>query len=102
MFYDGDIQGLNIFINEHAYPAWFTFTEEEFKKAEKDKLPLLAIYTTESDIVFRRLRYISESFAGKLRLVLIDPRAELAIRRFEYQIGNERLEVSTIYIYSYR
>lgn len=36
ILYDGTLNELDDFINKNAYPLVFSFTEEEFKKAEKD------------------------------------------------------------------
>jgi len=62
--YDGDIIDLNTFINNKGYPEVFTFTEAEFNKARDDKKPLMAIISPESEMVYRRLRYVTDNYKG--------------------------------------
>lgn len=65
LVYEGDINDLNTFINNKGYPEVFTFTEAEFNKAKEDSKPLLAILSSEKEMVFRRLRYVSENYKGE-------------------------------------
>lgn len=55
-------------------------------KSEKEKIPLVGIAGSKNGVLYKRFKYIAESFANSTRFVMIDPNLELCNRRFEYLI----------------
>lgn len=51
----------------------FSLTEEEFLKAEKDKIPLVGVAGTKDSELFETLKILAELHKNKIRFALIDP-----------------------------
>lgn len=52
LLFNGTLNELQEFIDKNAYPLVFSFTEEEFKKAEKDQIPFIAVIIYEMNADF--------------------------------------------------
>ncbi|CAD8162095.1 unnamed protein product [Paramecium octaurelia] len=99
--YNGDITGLSEFISTKGYPLVFSLNEEEFMKAENDKIPLVGIAGQKNGVLHKRFKYLAESYVNSTRFVIIDPSLELCNRRFEYLIQQSPVAENTIYYYDY-
>ncbi|CAD8208859.1 unnamed protein product [Paramecium pentaurelia] len=101
LYYNGDVNGLSEFISTKGYPLVFSLNEEEFMKAENEKIPLIGIAGQKNGVLFKRFKYIAESYVNSTRFVMIDPSLELCNRRFEYLIKESPVAQNTIYYYDY-
>ncbi|CAD8126271.1 unnamed protein product [Paramecium sonneborni] len=101
LHYDGEINGLSEFISKKGYPLVFSLNEEEFMKAESDKIPLIGIAGQKNSVLHKRFKYVAEQYQNTTRFVIIDPKMDLCNRRFEYLIKQSPVIQNTIYYYDY-
>ena len=74
--YKGPIKDLADFINQNAFPRVFTFTEEEFEKAQTDKTKLIVLVTEDTELA-ERFTQVSEEYSENFRFVVINTKEAL-------------------------
>ncbi|CAK66152.1 unnamed protein product (macronuclear) [Paramecium tetraurelia] len=99
--YNGEIDGLSEWISAHGYPEVFSLTEEEFLKAEKDKIPLVGVAGTKDSELFETLKILAELHKNKIRFALIDPNQILPNKRFQYLIKKKVVAKNVLYLYNF-
>ncbi|CAD8121482.1 unnamed protein product [Paramecium sonneborni] len=99
--YDGDIDGLKEWILTNGFPKVFTFTEEEFLKAEKDKINLIGVAGVKNSPLHETLKALAELYKNKIRFILINPNLELPNKRFQYLIKKKAIASNAVYYYNY-
>ncbi|CAK62222.1 unnamed protein product (macronuclear) [Paramecium tetraurelia] len=103
IYFNGKLEEFQDFIEKNAYPLVFSLTEEEFKKAEAEEIPLIGMVLNPNqfnDYIKSYYEIVAAEFKGKLRFVLIDTKNELTLRRFQYFVG-QSLEYKRIYYYNF-
>ncbi|CAD8072035.1 unnamed protein product [Paramecium sonneborni] len=103
IYFNGQLEEFYDFIDKNAYPLVFSLTEEEFKKAEADEIPLVGMVLDPNqfnDFIKSYFEIVAEEYKGKLRFVLINTKNELTVRRFQYFVG-QSLEYKRIYYYNF-
>ncbi|CAD8203530.1 unnamed protein product [Paramecium pentaurelia] len=99
--YDGEIDGLLEWISVNGFPKLFSFTEEEFLKAEKDKIPLVGVVGVKDSQLYETYKTLAEQYENKIRFILIDPNQILSNKRFQYLIKKKIVAKNVIYFYNF-
>ncbi|CAD8123194.1 unnamed protein product [Paramecium sonneborni] len=99
--YDGEFNGLQEWISTNGYLDIFSFTEQEFLKAAKDKINLVGVIGVKNSPLSETLNKLAEQYKNKIRFVLIDPNQELPQKRLQYLIKKKSLLKNVIYFYNY-
>ncbi|CAD8075740.1 unnamed protein product [Paramecium primaurelia] len=99
--YNGEIDGFLEWILTNGYPEVFTFTEEEFIKAERDKISLVGVAGVKNSQLYETLQGLAELYKNKIRFILIDPNSKLPNKRFHYLIKKKVVAKNVVYYYNY-
>ncbi|CAK82668.1 unnamed protein product (macronuclear) [Paramecium tetraurelia] len=99
--YNGEINGLLEWILKNGYPEVITLTEEEFVKAEREKISLIAVADVKNSQIHEHFKTLTKQYKNQIRFVLIDPNSKLPNKRFQYLIKKKAVAKNAIYFYNY-